>query len=166
MVVRCTRRLLGLVGSSVSLFDVQPSEEDWYANLLWIERRKCLLLTHAGTLFSIFAPDIRAAEVRALGPYLARLVEEALRLEGLPADALGSIDQHTLRVATTASRSVLGTMSNMAVQIEYAVASARGLGWCDVDAVNRQLRRTPLSRGGTYVYAIDLVVARSDGADG
>jgi hypothetical protein len=29
-----------------------PDPEDWYANLLWFERRKCLLLTHSATLFA------------------------------------------------------------------------------------------------------------------
>ena len=39
----------------------QPDGEDWYANLLVLDRRKCLLLTHPSTLFTVFEPDVRAA---------------------------------------------------------------------------------------------------------
>jgi hypothetical protein len=39
--------LLG--GRSVDLNEVPPADDDWYLNLLWIERQKCLLLTHTGT---------------------------------------------------------------------------------------------------------------------
>ena len=49
MVVRCTKRLLDLLGGrSVTLSELPASEDDWYANLLWIDRHKCVLLTHAG----------------------------------------------------------------------------------------------------------------------
>jgi hypothetical protein len=55
VVVRCTGKLLNLLGSrSVDLVDAPADDDEWYANLLWLDRRKCLLITHAGTLFSLF----------------------------------------------------------------------------------------------------------------
>ncbi len=45
-----------------------PEDEDWYANLLVLDRRKCLLLTHAGTLFTIFEPDVRASDLTSPPP--------------------------------------------------------------------------------------------------
>jgi hypothetical protein len=48
MVVRCTVKLLRLLGASPrSLAAHEPSDENWYANLLWLDRRKCLLVTVA-----------------------------------------------------------------------------------------------------------------------
>jgi hypothetical protein len=151
--------MLALLGRSVSVVELPPGEDDWYANLLWLERRKCLLLTHAGTLFSVFVPDVRAAELRPLGPYFVAAVEADLQTEGLPADALGPLDPADVHIAKTASRSVLGFMNDMAVHVEYAVASAGGLSRCDPAAISRHLRRTPYNRGG-YLYPIDLAVAR------
>jgi hypothetical protein len=151
--------MLALLGEAVRLADPLPSDDDWYANLLWLQRRKCLLLTHSGTLFSAFAPDIRVDELRPFGPYVSTIVGRELRSEGLPHDALGSLDPAGVQVAKTASRSVLGFMNDMATHIDYAVAAAGGLGRCDIDGINRQLRRTPYNRGG-YVYPIDLVAAR------
>jgi hypothetical protein len=51
VILRCTRKLLSVMKANVSMgLEPQPNGEDWYANLLWFDHRKCLLLTHAGTL--------------------------------------------------------------------------------------------------------------------
>ena len=90
MVVRCTKRMLDLLGRPASLADRDPADDDWYLNLLWIDRRKCLLLTHTGTLFSVFLADIRSADVRPLGAYLAEAIESELSAEQLPIDTFPS----------------------------------------------------------------------------
>lgn len=68
------------------------SEQDWYAHLVWVDRRKCLLVTHAGTLFSVFMPNVTAAGLRPIGPPVVSAIETALRAEGLPVDTLGELD--------------------------------------------------------------------------
>ncbi len=46
MVARCTKKMLDLLGArKLTLSELPPSDEDWYLNLVWIERQKCLLLT-------------------------------------------------------------------------------------------------------------------------
>ena len=63
--------MLDLLGSrNVTLSELAPSDGDWYLNLLWIERQKCLLLTHSGTLFSVFRAGVRVADLRPLGDYV------------------------------------------------------------------------------------------------
>jgi hypothetical protein len=67
MILRCTAKMLSLLDvRPAALVAAAPSDGDWYLNLLWIERRKCLLLTHAGTLFPVFVADIRKAVRRTL----------------------------------------------------------------------------------------------------
>ena len=66
------------------LADVPATDDDWYANLLWFDRRKCLLLTHAGTLFPSFIADVLAADLRAPGELLERNARTALYDERLP----------------------------------------------------------------------------------
>jgi hypothetical protein len=61
LVLRCTGRLLSTIGgrSRQTLNSEAPaSDADFYANLLWIDGRKCLLITHTGTLFWIFVSDV------------------------------------------------------------------------------------------------------------
>jgi hypothetical protein len=83
MLLRCTTKMLGLLGvRAATLAEVLATESDWYVNLLWIERRKYLLLTHAGTLFPIFVAGVRKADLVPIGPYAVDLIEEELRSEG------------------------------------------------------------------------------------
>ena len=65
VILRCTKKLLTVMGVPVAEPVPIPGPEDWYANLLWFERRKCLLLTHSATLFTIFEPNVTAASLRA-----------------------------------------------------------------------------------------------------
>jgi hypothetical protein len=57
VIVRCTAKTFKLLGiRALTLPVIEPADDDWYVNLLWLDRRKCLLVTHAGTLFSVFMP--------------------------------------------------------------------------------------------------------------
>src|SRR6266536_6724595 len=71
--------------------------DDWYLDLVWIERQKCLLLTHTGTLFSVFRAGVRVADLRPLGNYLADAIETELRAEGLPTDTFSPLEPENVR---------------------------------------------------------------------
>lgn len=162
MVIRCTARLLRLLGdpAPVAADAVPPGANDWYVNLLWVERRKCVLATHAGTRFSIFIKDVRKADVAPLGQFLTAAIAAELRSERLPADALGSLEGGGAIIAKTASRSVLGTMNDITIHIAYAVARCGGLGETSVGKVNHQLQRTLHRYGTHYATALDLILQR------
>ena len=134
--------MLSLLGTRPrDLVTIEPSDEDWYANLLWLDRRKCLLLAHAGTLFSVFVPNIRKADLMPIGPSLVPLIHEELEAESVPRDRLGALDSRTIALAKTESRTVLGYMNEMARFCEYAVDDAGGLARSDARELNRELRR-------------------------
>ena len=158
MILRCTGKMLSLLDPSMrrSVISVSPYENDWYANLLWFDRRKCMLLTHAGSLFSAFAADVRAADVRPIGRFAVSLVQQQLRAEELPADTFGLLDPEDVLIAKTADRSVLGCMNDMALACECFVADSGGLLQSDITALNRMLRRHINSARG-YVPPIELV---------
>ncbi|MHB8499008.1 MAG: DUF6933 domain-containing protein [Acidimicrobiales bacterium] len=115
-----------------------PDDEDWYANLLVLDRRKCLLLTHAGTLFTIFEPDVRASDLKATKNLVVALIERELLAEGLPADVFGDLWADELLIAKTADRSVLGCMNDMGILCDVAVADARSLLLLDVASLNHR----------------------------
>jgi hypothetical protein len=135
MILRCTKRLLDVLGQGrLASPAPQPDPEDLYANLVVIERRKCLLLTHAATLFSVFAPDVRAPELRATKHLVTRLITGALVAEDLAVDTFGNLARDELVVAKTADRRVLTCMNDLAFL-------------CEGD--RRQVRRPlPPRRGG------------------
>jgi len=70
VILRCTKKLLTVMRPR-QLIDCTPDGEDWYANLLWLSGRKCLLLTHAATLFMALETDVRVADLHDPGPTYA-----------------------------------------------------------------------------------------------
>lgn len=161
MVVRCTSKLLDLLGKrAIRLVEAPPSDDDWYANLLWLDRRKCLLATHAGTLFSLFVADIRAADLRPFERRIAELLAAALLDDGLPSDALGRLAPDDVQLAKTASKHVLGVMNQMAFEIEWVVDQAGGLWNVDIGGLNRHLHRSLHTKNGEYRVPLELVHKR------
>jgi hypothetical protein len=153
MVVRCTGKLLNLLGKgSVTLVDTPADDGDWYANLLWLDRRKCLLITHAGTLFSLFVADLRIGDLRPFERRIVDLLTAALLDEGLPIDALGRLEPSEVRIAKTASRHVLGVMNQIAFEIGWHTDQAGGLWNVDVDELNHHLRHACTPRTTTTGY--------------
>src|SRR5262249_11024792 len=60
-----------------------PSDEDWYLNLVWIERQNCVLVTHSGPLFSIFRAGVGVADLRPLVKYVVAAIEVERRSDRL-----------------------------------------------------------------------------------
>jgi hypothetical protein len=55
MILGCTARARALLDVG-AVADLEAHDDDWYPNLLWFDRRKCLLLVHAGTLSRCSSP--------------------------------------------------------------------------------------------------------------
>lgn len=155
--LRCTAKVLALLRVSEPAIG-QAAQQDWYAHLLRIDRRKCLLVTHAGTLFSVFMPNVTAAGLRPIGPPVVSAIQAALQAEHLPIDTLGELDPCQVTVAKTADRRILGTINDLALTAEHVIATTGGLASCDINALHHGLHRTINSITG-YVPPIDLVTA-------
>jgi hypothetical protein len=161
MTLRCTAKMISLLGARpASLVEVPSSDDDWYLNLLWIDRRKCLLLTHAGTFFPVFVADVRKLDITPIGPIVVSIIREQLESEALPADVLGPLDPNDVHLAKTASRSILGVMNDTAVHVRYRVDAMGGLERSESVPLNRFLRRTLHRRDGVHVKPLDLVAQR------
>lgn len=129
-------------------------------NLLWLDRRKCILLAHADTLFPVFVPDVRKPDFTPLGPFVASAIARALRDQGLSLDALGRVDPDAVHVARTEGRRTLGFMNEMALTCRYSVEEADGLDGVDVGELNGALRLGLLNYDG-YRTPLDLVAERA-----
>jgi hypothetical protein len=162
VILRCTAKAFDLLGGRrLELTESTPTDDDWYLNLLWVDRKKCLLLTHAGTLFSVFVAGVRKADLVPVGHYIVNAVTAELRAEGLPTDALGRLDPGGVSLARTASRRTLGFMNDIATHCRFEIACAGGLVHADTRALNHHLRRTLNNHGG-YAYPIERVAERLD----
>ncbi len=159
MILRCTRKLLTVLGSAVAEPAPAPDPEDWYANLLWFDRRKCLLLTHSATLFTIFEADVTASGLRATRQLVTSLIGRELGREELPAGTFGDLEQQEVLLAKTADRSVMGCMNDMAFRCEHAIADAGGLARTDLAELNQALRRN-INSARDYRPPIELAARR------
>jgi hypothetical protein len=165
LLLRCTGRLLSIIGgrSGPTLNSQAPaSDADFYANLLWIDGRKCLLITHARTLFSVFVSDIRAADLRPIGAFIVPAISDALASEGLSKETFGHLDADEVELAKTASRSVLGSMNDLAFQCEMRVLDDGGARQVDLHKLNSEIRRIPMGSLG-YAFPIELARAAQPG---
>jgi hypothetical protein len=158
VILRCTKKILDVIKPN-ELASNQPHGEDWYGNLLWLDGRKCLLLTHADTLFTIFDPDVRAGDMRDTGRVVTGLIARELTREGLPPGTFGPLDPTSVRLARTADRSVVGCMTDMANRCAAVARISGGVAGADIADVNQALRRSINSARG-YAYPIELVTQR------
>ena len=163
VVIRCTEKVLAFLDPAArrSLTTEDRDENDWYANVLSIDRRKCMLITHAGTLFSALAPDVSVADIRNIGRFVVDLMEHELGAEGFSMRTFGELGQEPIALAKTADRSVLGCMNDMALLCEVTTEDAGGLHRCDIAQLNYQLRRN-IFRARGYVPSIELVASWAD----
>ena len=125
---------------------------------MWFDGRKCLLLTHVGTLFTIFEADVSASDLRSTGSFISALVRRELLSEGLSPDTFGPGSEEVV-YAKTADRSVLGCMNDMAYMCEVTLADSGSLRHTDLVALNRSLRRN-INSTRNYERPIDLTIAR------
>jgi hypothetical protein len=165
MILRCTSRMLDVIGGKPELIDIGPSDDDWYANVVYIDGKKCVLLVHVSTLFSTMALNVGVGLLRPIGGYVYSQIVRALEREGFPRDALGVIDYHQIHLAPTRSRSVLGSMNDMVIMARQIIRSGGGLANCDVGKLNRLLHDTPNQARG-LATPLELVRQRLAGESG
>ena len=124
-----------------------PSLSDWHANLLRVDRKKCVLFTNDLTLYSFL---IHMAK-KPLSAGFSELFRLGL-LKSLISDGLDNPQvrhmlggQGTIVITKTNSRSILGSMNDLAFQIKYIVHEMGGLVIADLSQINRQLNCIPMS---------------------
>ena len=70
MILRCTKKLLNELGlTKTKLVDItvgagQPPLYEWYAHLFYFNRRKCVMFTNAGSLFSFAVFDVLKKDIK------------------------------------------------------------------------------------------------------
>ncbi len=158
-VIHCTKKLLIELGVHVSkVRPDHPSEifGPWHANLIRVERRKCILFTNDRTLFSFLVPGVKKND--DFHDLFLLNLNSNLAIEGFEQrDILKALAEYCeIAIAPTTNRSVLGSMNDLAYQVESLISRAGGLGKADMLRVNMMLNRIPMG-ALKYHYAIEKV---------
>ena len=147
-IIRCTAKLLKeLAANQLTGPSQSPSLWDWHANLLRIERKRWVLFTNDQTLYSFFVRFVK----RPLPPDFVKMFRlglfKSLMGEGFaePLVEYALRDHRNVVIAKTTSRSVLGSMNDLAFQLKCLIETMGGLGHADLSKVNREMNRIPMS---------------------
>jgi hypothetical protein len=134
---------------------------DWHANLLRVERRKGVLFTNNDTLYSIFVFGLKRADFDHLDEIFRQGLFRRLKIEGFSQIQIEKAleEYQTIHFAKTNSRSVLGSMNDLAFQMEGHIISAGGIGNLGIDALSDALNRIPMG-ALNYQYSIETLKAK------
>ena len=139
-IIRCTKKLLKETGIVVPDLDIAPSSwlESWHANLVIIDRCKCLLVTNDESFYTLFIPG-HLFRIMVYDGLSQTLIEKVLAV----GDELG--------FTTTNNRSVLGTMNDMKFALEHMVYANGGMKYCNSlefqHTINSMMPLGPLKYG-------------------
>ena len=161
-IIKCTIKLLNELGVKPSNApDQLPSLYDWHANMLWLDRKKCVLFTNDQTLYSLLVPWNKS-------PRLTNFIQRFRfgLLKSLMSEGLAEVQTEYLlseymqvTITKTNSRSVLGSMNDLAFQIKSMIFMSGGVTDVNLSEVNWQLNRIPMS-AIKYKFSIDELKRR------
>jgi hypothetical protein len=166
MLLRCTQRLLKASGTTP---EEDPSPTDgllgeWYANVapLPFPGRSVVMFTHADTLLTVIAPG---RVLRTTVPVFQQRLPALLRRLEIPEDWIAehTPDEGEVRVGRTDSRSVLGSMTDLATGIWYGAEEAPSFDRLDLDELEQEIanRRVGFLRYATPLSAVRTLASTS-----
>ena len=162
--IRCTKKLqkeMGLKKDDVQTGKAIPSYlGSWHANLLFIDRKKCVLFANDKTLFNFIVLGVRKAELRKLDVLFKQYLQTVLAEE----DMAESIRQRILleyteiAYANTNNRKDLGSMNDLARSYKYSILESGGIHNPTIPSLIKQFNRMPMGMID-YQYPIDMLRA-------
>ena len=143
------------------LITQEPDEAtlgSWHANLLFINRRKCVLFVNDKTLFNFIIPDLKRENIRQLDTLFRNLLQCVLAEEGFDESLRDRIMQEyeSVGYAATNNRSVMGSMNDLAFHYQIQIESEGSLHSPMIPQIIHQLNRLSM-KALDYGYPIDAL---------
>jgi hypothetical protein len=160
--IRCTKKLQKEMGlSKASLSESEPADAclgSWHANLIFIARRKCVLFVNDKTLFNFIVPDVSRAQLKALSGLFVSWLACVLAEEEIPEYVREKImaEYSQIEYANTNSKSILGSMNDLAYHYEYLILSEGGVHSPAVPGIIKRLNHMPMG-AIKYRYPIEAL---------
>ncbi len=147
-ILRCTKKLLTeLKTKPLERPAFSDKVASWHANIIRVDRRKCILFTHDATLYSFLVPGLKKPQFENFREVFGQSLFKNLRWENFPQDQieLVLVEHREIIIAKTNNRSVLGSMNDLAYQLKYRISAIGGLANVDLAELNHELNRIPMS---------------------
>lgn len=155
---RVTRKLGAAL--RVPLLDGQHeaanAEHEWFADLFYVERKKCVIWTHRTTLLTFIRPAVVATELREFHALFRYEFRTAMASMALPESLLNRFDVYGPEsYARTGDRGVVGSMLDYRKMFAFMVSVDGNLAGADIRGINAQLNESPMS-----ILGMDSAVRR------
>jgi hypothetical protein len=160
--IHCTAKLLKELGNPpLQRPDTEPNAEglgNWYANLLRIDRRKCILFTNEKTLYSFLIPKVKKKNLQNIFDEFLFNLNMNLQAEGLPLEVINRViaEYTEIGFAKTASKTVLGAMTQLMFEFEVLIEMKEGLENVKILEMNKDINRS-LMRGSRHLHPIEML---------
>ena len=145
--IQCTQKLLKEVGQEYkgAIIPTVPLG-DWHANLLLLDRRKCVLFTNDLTRYSFLVAGLKKPDFKMLDEIFRQNLFKCLLRDGFSQEAIEKVLDEIREVVftRTSDRSVLGTMNDMAQILKWTIQDEGGLKYVDLGELMDKLNRMPL----------------------
>jgi hypothetical protein len=157
--IKCTAKLrteMGLKNTSLP----EPNLEAgllgaWHANLIYVNRKKCVLFVNDKTLYNFAVINLSRAKIKELDSVFLQHLVLHLFQEGFSEEQVKQLTQEYDRIqfAKTDSKSVLGSMNDLAWHYKYHLVED---GEDFLPHIVHELNRMPMG-AMKYAYAIDVL---------
>ncbi|MBM4135671.1 MAG: hypothetical protein FJ241_02450 [Nitrospira sp.] len=161
-IIHCTRKLLKELDVPLVEPDKVPLPTEglgnWYANLLRIDRRKCLLFTNEKSLYTFLIPKVLKANLKSMEQEFLIHLSYNLQSEGFGLDVINRVMQEYQEVgfAKTASKKVLGSMNQLTFEYEVLIEQKEGMENIRLLDLNKHINRTIMG-ALKYKYPIEAL---------
>lgn len=152
---------MGIKKSDISENELRESYlGSWHANLIYIDRKKCILFVNDKTLFNFIVPDISRAQIRELSSIFRVNLECILASEDVPERTKTKImsEYESIQYANTNNKSVLGSMNDLAFHYKYHIQSEGGVHSYAVPSIIKKLNHMPM---GALEYVFPIVALKA-----
>lgn len=161
-IIHCTRKLLKELDVPLIETDKIPLPTEglgnWYANLLRIDRRKCLMFTNEKSLYTFLLPKVLKANLKNIEHEFLINLSYNLQNEGFGLEVINRVMQEYQEIgfAKTVSKSVLGSMNDFAYHYEFQIMREGGIENIRIHHLNKEINRIPMG-ALKYKYPIEAL---------
>ena len=162
--IRCTGKLQKEMGlKNTDLVEDEPGFSylgSWHANLIYINKKKCVLFTNDKTLFNFIVTSVSRADIKGLSKMFIENLKCILADEGLDEASFKRIlaEYSDIGYAKTISKSVLGSMNDLAFHYKLLIIEAGGVNSYLVPSIIKKLNHMPMG-AINYGYPIEALRA-------
>ncbi len=146
-IIHCTQKLLKELDIPLiepdKILSTPEGLGNWYANLIGIDRRRCLLFTNEKTLYTFLIPKVLKDNLKNIEDEFLTHLTYNLQNEGFGLEVI-SIQQEYKEIgfAKTSNKRVLGLLDEFAFEYEFMIRREGGIEKVKILEINRQINRT------------------------